>query len=306
MVLNLFKALADPTRLRLVAILSRGEFTVRELTRILSMGQSRVSRHLKIMLEADVVTLKRQGTWSYYRLNRENSLFLGIFESIEEASFLSPESETDLGAVSDCLEERRRRSREFFDRHARQWDDLARQLLPTPDYLEKLVDLVPESGPVLEVGIGTGRLIEMLRNRGCRVIGVDHSPAMLEEAGRFLRTGEEAGIGLRLGEMSHLPVSDSAVGTVVLNMVLHHAPDPPAVLAEGGRVLRPGGMIIIADLKKHSHEWVRDRLADQWLGFEEGDLSAWLGRAGFSPPRFISVPGNNGQQDVLLLRAVRK
>jgi len=145
-----------------------------------------------------------------------------------------------------------------------------------------------------------------LRRRGLRVIGVDHSPAMLAEAGHFLRAEDDAGIELRLGEMGHLPVGDGAVGAVVLNMVLHHAPDPLAVLEESGRALRPGGAIIVADLKKHGHEWVRDRLADQWLGFEESELNDWLDRAGFSSPRFVPVVAKEGHQSVLLLKAVRK
>jgi DNA-binding transcriptional ArsR family regulator len=182
--LDTLKALADPSRLRLVAVLLRGEFTVQELTRILAMGQSRISRHLKILTEAGVLSVKRQGTWSYYRAGGESAFFDAIRPAFERELNALPERSRDLSAVAAVLEERRRRSQEFFDRHADQWDDLAGALLPVPEYRQRLLELVPGSGTVLEIGVGTGGLLVDLGARAARVIGVDHSPAMLEEARR--------------------------------------------------------------------------------------------------------------------------
>src|SRR5690242_3782828 len=139
--LDTLKALADPCRLRLVAVLLAGEFTVQELTAILKMGQSRISRHLKILTGAGVLSVKRQGTWSYYRAGGENPFFADIRTAVSQGVEALPERAKDLAAVALVLEERRRRSQEFFDRHARQWDDLARTLLPVPDYREGLLAL---------------------------------------------------------------------------------------------------------------------------------------------------------------------
>ena len=303
--IDVLKALADPCRLRLVAVLLRGEFTVQELTRILGMGQSRISRHLKILTEAGVLSVKRQGTWSYYRTGEESGFFGAIRPALEGELEQLPERREDLAALALALEERRRRNLEFFDRHARQWDSLSRTLLPVPEYLDRLLALVPSVSTLLEIGVGTGALLPELAGRAHQVIGVDHSPAMLEEARRRLASAGETGIELRLGEMTHLPLADGGTGCVVANMVLHHAADPLAVLKEISRVLQPEGSLILADLARHEREWAREQLADQWLGFEEEELQGWLKSAGLGTVRMERVGAADGQEDVLLVRATK-
>ncbi|NVN91377.1 MAG: metalloregulator ArsR/SmtB family transcription factor [Desulfuromonadales bacterium] len=301
--LDLLKSLSDPCRLRLVAVLLRGEFTVQELTRMFDMGQSRISRHLKILTEAGVLIVKRQGTWSYYRVGDGNTLFNAMLPALELGLEQLPHRENDMASLAQVLEERRRRSLEFFDRHARQWDDLCRSLLPVPDYLGQLVAPIPEGIGVLEVGVGTGGLLPALADKGRKVIGVDHSPAMLEEARRRLVAAGLDGIELRLGEMTHLPLPNESVDCVVANMVLHHAADPLAVLREIRRVLTPEGLLLLADLARHEREWVRDQLADQWLGFEEDELREWLRTAGFEAIKMERIAAAAGREGVLLVRA---
>jgi ArsR family transcriptional regulator len=301
--LNTFKALADPCRLRLTAVLMAGEFTVQELTGIMAMGQSRISRHLKILTEAGVLSVKRQGTWSYFRVGEGNRFFAAIRAAFEREMAALPERHCDLNAVAAALEERRRRSREFFDQHARQWDDLARTLLPVPEYRQRLLELVPLGGTVVEIGVGTGGLLTELATRAKTVIGVDHSPAMLEEAGRTMADNGLTGIDLRLGEMTHLPLPNAAVGCLVANMVLHHAADPAAVLVEFRRVLAPGGTLLLADLARHERESAREQLADQWLGFEEAELKSWLSAAGFVSANSERVEAGSGQESVLIVHA---
>jgi len=304
--LDLFKALADPCRLRLAAVLLRGEFTVQELTRIMEMGQSRISRHLKILTEAGVLSVKRQGTWSYYRAGEENAFFEAIRPAFERELERLPRRHDDLAALAAVLEERRKKSLEFFDQHARQWDTLARTLLPIPDYLERLLALVPPVGTLLEIGVGTGALLPELAARAGEVIGVDHSPAMLDEARRRLAASGQQGVELRLGEMTHLPLMDEGAGCVVANMVLHHAPNPLAVLQEMVRVLRPGGTVALADLARHEREWAREQLADQWLGFAEEELRAWFRSAGLEGVEVQRIAAGAGQEDVLLVRGVKR
>ena len=305
--LDLFKALADPCRLRLAAVLLRGEFTVQELTRIMGMGQSRISRHLKILAEAGVLSVKRQGTWSYYRAGEENAFFGAILPAFERELERLPQRRDDLAALAAVLEERRKKSLEFFDRHARQWDDLARTLLPIPDYLERLLALVPAAVvTLLEIGVGTGALLPELAERANEVIGVDHSPAMLEEARRRIAVSGQRGIELRLGEMTHLPLLDEGVGCVVANMVLHHAPSPLDVLQEMVRVLQPGGTVVLADLARHEREWAREQLADQWLGFAEEELRAWFRSADLERVEVHRIAASPGQEDVLLVRGVKR
>lgn len=303
--LELFKALADPSRLRLVGVLLRAELTVQELTQIMGMGQSRISRHLKILSEAGVLCVKRQGTWSYYRAGDENAFFCAIRPELEGELERLPTRREDLAAVALALEARRRRSLEFFDRHAAQWDELSRTLLPVPQFQQRLVALVPAVDTVLEIGVGTGTLLAELARKAGQVIGVDHSPAMLDEARRRLARDGVPGAELRLGEMTHLPIADGAAGCVVASMVLHHAADPQTVLAEMARVLKPGGTLILADLARHEREWAREQLADQWLGFEEDELKEWLQEAGLSEVSIERVAARNEEEEVLLVQAAK-
>jgi ArsR family transcriptional regulator len=304
--LTLLKSLADPCRLRLVDLLLRGEFTVQELTRMLGMGQSRISRHLKILTEAGVLNVKHQGTWSYYRAGEGNPLFAAMLPALEQGLAQLPGREDDLAALARILEERRSRSQQFFDRHALQWDDLCRELLPVSDYLGRLQAAVPDGTTLLEVGVGTGSLLLELAAGERRVIGVDHSPAMLEEARRRVEAAGLEKVELRLGEMTHLPLPNESVGCVVANMVLHHAPDPPAVLREIRRVLAPDGLLLVADLTRHEREWVREQLADQWLGFEEDELRVWLQSAGFEAIAMERIAAAAGREGVLLVQGTRR
>lgn len=303
--LQLLKALSDENRLRLVAVLHRGEFTVQELTAILVQGQSRISHHLKVLSEAGVVMVKRQGTWGYYRLDDGNLLFAQLRPVLEQRFAELPAHAGDLVRLAKVLEERQRKSRAFFDQHARQWDELVVRLLPLPDYRERLLALLPERTVLVEIGSGTGVLLGDLSRRGNQLIAIDHSPAMLELARqRVVREGLD-NVELRLGEMSHLPLADGLADGVVLNMVLHHAADPLAVLKEVRRVLAPGGVLILADVARHERESARDELADQWLGFEVEELQNWLTTAGFSDMRCDRLSAAAGEESVLLLRAAR-
>lgn len=302
--LSLLKALADENRLRLVAILDRGEFTVQELTAILGTGQSLVSHHLKTLAEAGIVSVKRQGTWAYYRLETASGLF-GEVRPILESRFdeLAGRRE-DLSRMARILEERQRKSREFFDRHARRWDAMAGTILPTADCRAALLDAIPHCTMLVEIGVGTGALLPELCRRAERVIGVDHSPAMIELARQRVLEMGLGNVELRLGELSHLPLADAQAGAVVLNMVLHHAPHPSGVFFEIRRVLGTLGVLMIADFARHDKEWVRDELADLWLGFDRQELEDWLESAGFRLESFDPVPGRGTEQDVFILKAI--
>jgi len=305
MLLPLFKALADNTRLRLIAILDRGEFTVQELVGILQMGQSRISRHLKILTEAGVISVKREGTWAYYRLDPQNSYFRSQLPELRDMFYEIEDAERDSAYVNEILAQRSDRSQKFFQQHAHEWDRLARELLPTPDYFPQLYESLPSGELLIEIGVGTG---SMLRDLSCitrSVIGVDHSPAMLQAAGERVASDGLGNIDLRLGEMEHLPVENNVADVVLLHMVLHHAASPEAVIAEVQRVLRASGRVFIVDLLRHRHEWVRERLADQWLGFECSELEQWCRTCGLNDIRYQVTEGTSGQSSVVQLEAVK-
>lgn len=301
--LQTLKALADPTRLRLLGILAHGEFTVQELTAILSMGQSRISRHLRILTDAGIASVKRQGTWGYYKLDKNNRLFDELWPNLEQHLESLVDWPRDRSNLMSALDDRRVRSQRFFDQHATQWDQLARELLPVADYRTQLLQQVPRCQSLLEIGGGTGSMLPALAEKADRILTVDHSAAMLAEAKKNVGQQGVPNVDFRLGEMGHLPLCDAEVSWAVLDMVLHHAPQPALVLRELARVLDPYGGVTIADLQRHEEEWVRSRLADQWLGFDCAELENWFLEAGFNKPEFHFVSAGGQEYDVLLCTA---
>lgn len=300
--LKLFKTLADNTRLRLLRILRQGDFKVQDLMQILDMGQSRVSRHLKILSDADLLQIEKQGTWHYYRLAFDEGLFREIWPAIEVRMSELEEYERDAVSVLQVMAERRKRSQEFFDRHARDWDSMHVDLLNLPDYKSKLLDMVPTGGLLVEVGVGTGSLLPLLADKGERMLGLDHSPSMISLARESVASHRLTDrVEVRLAEMNHLPLADCSASTVVLNQVLHHAEQPAEVFREIYRVLEPDGTLVIADLARHEHDWARERLADQWLGFRRNEIEKWLVEAGLQLTSYQEINGTSGQQTVLLL-----
>ena len=302
--LELFKILADQTRLRLLRILRQGDFTVQDLTQILTMGQSRISRHLLLMSNAGLLQVEKQGTWRYYRLAPQKGLFSDIWPSIEPYLHELEYQEEDAAAVTKVMTERRKRTQEFFDRHAREWDSLHVELLNLPDYQQTLLDLLPAGGLVLEIGVGSGALLPILTVKADRIIGLDQSPAMVALARETVNQYNlNDNVDVRLGEMSYLPFMDASVQAVVMNQVLHHAENPGDVLKEVKRVLSAEGILVVADLTRHEHDWVRERLADQWLGFSYQELEGWLNEAGLKVLSYQEYGYNKQQLPVFLLAA---
>ena len=274
--LRVFKALADETRLRMIRLLMRGPLNVNEIIDVLQMGQSRVSRHLKILAEAGLVASRRQGTWIYYQashgpvevLVRET---LVLLQRHERALVHYTE---DLQGLEAVVERRREKTRSFFDSITH--PDELHQCLNGDFYRRIALSLLPERCQVaLDLGTGSGLLLPELLGRAERVIAVDASRTMLDMARQTVGEGASR-CDFRLGDLAHLPVADGEVDAVVACMVLHHISHPLEALAEGCRALRSGGLISIVDLHQHDDESLRERLADLWLGFPPGEVEGWL------------------------------
>lgn len=302
--LPVFKALADPIRLRLLAVLTHGEQTVQDLTAILRLGQSRISHHLKVLCEARLLSVKAQGTWKYYRIEPADDFLQSIWPQVLPQLQTVAGHAADLQSLNQLLALRRQESLTFFEAHARQWDERARKLLPTPVYGDALLSLIPTGAALVELGTGTGVLLPDLATRSRRLVGIDHSAAMLAEA-RQRMAGAGLVCDLRLGELRHLPLADAEMDCAVLNMVLHHAEQPLEVLREVGRVLAPAGRVVIADLLHHHDDAVRQTMADVWLGFVPLELSDWLQQAGFSQIDCRQKPAAAGEYGIFLLTAVK-
>lgn len=291
--LRAFKAVSDETRLRLLPVLLRYELSVNELVSLLGMGQSRVSRHLKILAEAGLIAARRDGLWVFYAAVKE-----GCGKAFLDA--IAPFFEEDAPARADVemarhiIEDRARKTRQFFNTIAEDWDTLSREVLGGFDLAGAVAEAVPvPCDTAVDLGCGTGMVLDRLRERARQVIGVDGSSRMLELARR--RFGAEAdGMSLRIGELDHLPLRDGEADFACINMVLHHLSDPLPALAEISRILRPGGILLVTDFDRHEEEQMRVAYGDQWLGFTEGDLRALLAQAGLLAEHCTRHPVEQG------------
>ena len=302
MALTYFKALSDETRLRLVHILLHYELSVNELVRILDMGQSRVSRHLKILTEAGLLTPRRDGLWVFYAAPRsgEESDFL---RAVMPFAHADARMRADLNMAAQILEERALKTRQFFNAIAEDWDELNREVLGAFDLPDVVCAAVPAGcEAAVDLGCGTGGVLVRLLARSRSVIGVDGSARMLEICRRRFTPEDlaQGRVSLRIGELSHLPLRDGEADFACINLVLHHLSDPAAGLNEIRRILKPGGRVFVADFLRHTDETMRSRYGDRWLGFGAEELAESLTAAGFAPLCCSRRPVDHGMTLLLL------
>ncbi len=274
------KALADPTRLRLLHLLSQHELSVAELTRIVGAGQSTVSQHLAQLRKAGLLADRKDGARCYYSRTAQTSAASQAWSELSDAIAGSEEALHDDAALAEVLAAREQEARAYFDRIA---DAIEHEYLPgrTWEGLAKaLVRLLPRA-KVADLGIGGGELTLLLCDASERVIGVDSSEAMLARVRAKAAKAGVANLELRHGEIEALPLRDGEVGLVVLSQALHHATLPQRALAEAFRVLAPGGRLLVLDLLKHKERWTAVKFQDRWQGFHERELHEWLAEAGF-------------------------
>jgi ArsR family transcriptional regulator len=295
--------LADPTRGRLLLLLEDRELTVSELCRVLQQPQSTVSRHLKVLADDGWLGSRRDGTSRHYRMEPDRlepsarRLWRPLREMIDELAA----ARQDRQRLAAVLAERRTRSQEFFSTTAGAWDRVRGELFGGRAELLPLLGLLDPGWTVGDLGCGTGQSAAALAPFVERVIAVDESPAMLEAA--RARLAPHSNVEVRSGGLERLPVDDAALDAALLVLVLHHLADPPAVLAEVARTLRPGGRLLVVDMLPHDRESYRREMGHQWLGFEPERLAGWLGEAGFAAPRLVPLPPDPDAQGPNLFAA---
>ena len=283
-----FKALSDDTRLRLMHVLMRYELSVNELVTLLEAGQSRVSRHLKILAEAGLLSSRRDGLWVFYSAVEEGE-GQAFLQAVTPFLTADMNMRADLDMAEKLLEDRGRRTQQFFNDVADQWDTLNGEVLGGFDLPGQVAAALPAGArTVVDLGCGTGLVLERLRPFVRQLIGVDGSARMLELARR--RFGDDSGVSLRIGELEHLPLRDGEADFACMNLVLHHLSDPVRALVEIRRVIRPGGMLFLSDFERHSQERMRSDYGDRWLGFERIVVEKFLHLAGFGEISFQRKP----------------
>ncbi len=295
------RAAAEPTRLRLLALLAEGELAVGEIAHVLNQSQPRISRHLRLLAEAGLIERVPEGAWVFHRLARDgvsagNGQALGRWI----AAAIEPNQKPfalDRARLMSVRQDRARAAARYFRANAKNWDSLRRLhaddaevertlagLLVGPDGQEPLGDL-------LDLGTGTGRMLEVLGPLAARAEGIDLSHDMLTLARAGLARAGLAHCAVRQGDLYRLPYDAQSFDTAVIHQVLHFLDAPAEAVAEAARVLRPGGRLAIADFAPHDVEELRARHAHRRLGFAEDDVARWCRDAGLEVAGIARIPG---------------
>jgi ArsR family transcriptional regulator len=288
------RASAEPTRLRILALAARGSFCVMDFTEILGQSQPRLSRHLRLLCDAGLLERLREGANMWFALpapeTQGGSLARAVLDRL-------PEDDATLAAdrrqAARVLAERAREASESFRRKGADWDEMRALDLPAAAVEQALLTHLPEAGigRLLDIGTGTGRLLELLAPRVSAGLGVDASRAMLALARARLARPGLTHCAVRLADMYRLPLPDAGFDLVVLQMVLHYAEDPRGALAEAARVLAPSGRLVVVDLSAHARTDVMTRLAHRWPGFTDAAMHDLLAAAGLAAAGAVAVPG---------------
>lgn len=298
---TIFKALADPTRLRIARLLSAMELAVGELAQVLGQSQPRVSRHVGILCDAGLAERRREGSWVFLRSTSGTDGSDAIVEALdrllaiaesEDAEFAKV-CETDRRKLAAIREAREQSAEGYFAQHAAEWDDLRAMHSPDAKVEEALAMALSDAplGSVLDIGTGTGRMAELFADEAERIVALDKSLEMLRVARAKLQHLPTSQIELLQGDFTDLPFASGQFDTVLLHQVLHFAQDPAVPIAEAARVTRPGGRVAIVDFASHDREELRSRHQHARLGFSDRQMQALLRGAGFTAKEPIALEG---------------
>ena len=275
------RLLADPTRSRILHLLHRGELAVGELQEILGLPQSRISTHLALLRKAQLVNDRRDGKKSFYSLARDLPVsIVGIVEAALAASARESKSAADQRSLQRIIEKRRQKAEQHFNLVA---DRLGRNYCPGRSWeaIGQMLFLLTPRVRIADLGAGDGTLSRLLARQAESVHCVDNSPRMVQ-VGRALAKKEHLrNLTYILGNIEKVPLPDRSIDLALLSQALHHAENPRLALAEAFRILKPGGRLLILDLRAHRFEKARELYADRWLGFKENELHDWIEEAGF-------------------------
>lgn len=283
------KVLSDPTRLRLLALLLKEELSVAELQEILGMGQSRISSQLGLLRQGGFVSDRRDGKKAFYSLRTDlDPRLLAVIRAACDAVAGLPESGEDRGNLARTLQKRRQQSEQYFNLIAgrlgkgycpgRSWEALGHLAL-------RLVPAIT----VADLGAGEGLVSQLLARRAERVWCIDNSPKMVEVGTELAKKNGLANLVYKLGDIEQVPLPDKSVDLAILSQALHHASHPQTAVNEAFRILKPGGQLLVLDLKEHDFEKAREAYGDLWLGFKESALHGFLKSAGFTKVEVATV-----------------
>ncbi len=293
------KSAAEPSRLRMLCLLAQAELTVSDLTTILGQSQPRVSRHLKLLLEARLIRRRQEGSWALFRVARttpQGALVAGILEQLDRDD---PVVVRDQERLCDVKRKRHEAASAYFSANAESWDSIRSLHVPERQVENALLRIAGERtfSAMLDIGTGTGRMLELFAPRYRTAVGIDPNRNMLNVARANL---DDAGLDraeVRLGDVFNMPVSRNAFDLVVIHQVLHFLDDPAAAVAQAARCLAPGGRMIIVDFAPHEMEFLRQEHRHHRLGFASESVAAWLTEAGLDNAAVEKLCAPEGESD---------
>lgn len=288
---DVLKTAGEPTRFRLLALVAAGDLTVTDLTEILGQSQPRISRHLKLLAEEDLIERYQEGAWAYFRLKREGTAAALVRTLLTAVSIDDPILARDRERLATVKQARAERAQAYFSRNAAEWDELRRLHVSDAVVEKTLLKLVGRTpvDSLLDLGTGTGWILQLLSDVYRRAVGIDASRDMLSVARANL---DKAGIvkaSVRQGDILNLPLDGQEFDLVTIHQVLHFLDQPERAIAEAARVLRPDGRLLIVDLAPHNLEYLRDEHAHVRLGFSHETMAEWLEKVGLDVQEVVDL-----------------
>ncbi|PTS89933.1 ArsR family transcriptional regulator [Sphingomonas sp. HMWF008] len=305
--LDIFRALADATRLRILALLRTMELSVGELAQVLGQSQPRVSRHVKILCDAGIAERRKEGSWVFVALG-SGAMVGPVIGALDQWAAIEPDhwAVADAARLAAVRADRAASAASWFEANAGQWDAI-RSLHIAESEVEAAISAVlgdAAIGQLIDIGTGTGRMLELFAGRAEHALGIDRSSEMLRLARAKL---SERGLGnaeLRQADLYALPLGDGGADVAIIHHVLHFAQQPGAAIAEAARVLSQGGRLLIADFAAHDREELRTKDGHTRLGFADDQMATWFAAAGLAPARTETLVGGELTVKLWLARKV--
>jgi len=287
------RAAGEPTRLRLLALCAHGELSVTELTQILGQSQPRVSRHLKLLVEAGLLVRFREGSLVFYRISEGDEAAHLARTLVDMLPGDDTELNRDLLRLDKTRQKRAQVAEKYFQENASDWNKIRALHVPEAQVESRLLELVGTNpiGNYLDIGTGTGRMLELFAQQIERGTGIDMSSEMLAIARTQLERDDYRHIQVRKGDMYNMPVDDRSVDLATLHLVLHYSLEPAVVIAEAARTLSSGGRLVIVDFAPHREEHLRTEHKHQRLGFTDREIELAMKQAGLKPGQTESLVG---------------
>ncbi len=295
------KAAAEPTRLRILRLLSHGEFNVTDLTQLLGQSQPRVSRHVRLLAEAGLIERYQEGSSVFVRGAKEPAIRGFVTGALEMIAVDDPQILRDSERAEQIRARRAAVAQAYFDKNAAEWDRIRLLHVGERDVEEAILEALGP-GPyelLLDLGTGTGRILELASGRARQLTGIDSNREMLKCARVRQDKAGLANCNVRLADIYNLPFPEASADAVLIHQVLHFLADPKAALAEAARVLKPDGRLAIIDFAPHNLEFLREEHAHVRLGFAAAEIASWLGECGIGSNSYRELPGAHAKQSAL-------